>query len=135
MKAGQFLNLVENPGDVTAEHVQDLKEISEKFPYFTAARVLYLKSLQLNKSEIFQEELGRTVLYVADKKWLHYYLNPDDKLQPDSGNVRNEKYTGSYFDLLDAAEAPSGEASHKLKSIAEKLKAARISKEEKVPGK
>jgi hypothetical protein len=72
MKAGQFLNLVENPGDVTAEHVQDLKEISEKFPYFTAARVLYLKSLQLNKSEIFQEELGRTVLYVADKKWLHY---------------------------------------------------------------
>ena len=47
--------------------------------------------------------------------------------------LRNEKYTGSYFDLLDAAEAPSGEASHKLKSIAEKLKAARISKEEKVP--
>jgi len=133
MKAGQFLNLVDNPGDVSAEQVQDLKEISEKFPYFTAARVLYLKSLQLSKGDSFQEELNRTVLYVADKKWLNYYLNPDNQLQPDTGTVRNEKFTGSYFDLLDVAEAPGGESSHKLKSIAEKLKAARLNKEDKQP--
>jgi hypothetical protein len=126
MTEKELMDLIRHPENVSENHLQDLKELVELYPYFSAARVLYLKSLQLSGSIHTEIQINQTVLYVADRKWLYFYLYPDRKLHPEAPLPRHAKFTGSYFDLLDAAEAEGGDTGHSLKKIAEKLKASRI---------
>jgi hypothetical protein len=64
-------------------------------------------------------------LYAADQSWLYFYLYPERKLVQEV-HTRDAKFTGSYFDLLEAAEAEGGDARLSLKMIAERLKASRV---------
>jgi hypothetical protein len=126
MTQKELMDLIRHPENVNENHLQDLKELVELYPYFSAARVLYLRSLQLSGSIHTEMHINQTVLYVADRKWLYFYLYPDRKLHSETPLPRQAKFTGSYFDLLDAAEAEGGDTGHTLKKIAEKLKASRM---------
>ncbi len=126
MTAEDFTALILHPDTVDGQHASDLKELTERYPYFYQARLLWLKSLQNSNSIHFESQLNLTALYAADRRWLYFYLYPENKLtQQTDSHQRDAKYSGSYFDLLEAAEAEGGDTRLSLKKIAESLKASR----------
>lgn len=57
--------------------VHELHELLEKYPYFQAARLLYLKALYLLRDPAFGDELCRTALYVSDRRTLFQLIEGD----------------------------------------------------------
>lgn len=126
MTAQELNTLIQFPETVKAEHAADLRELVQKYPAFYQARVLWLKSLQLSDSLMLDAQLSRTVLYSRDHRWLYYYLYPEMKLSEEQNTGgRPTRYSGSYFDMLDAAAAEGGDPGVSLRKIAEQLKSSR----------
>lgn len=124
MTTNDLMNLVAHPEDVEGGFAADLKELVDKYPYFYQARLLWLKSLQKTESIHFELQLQQTALYTSDQRWLYFYLYPERKVLQET-HVRDAKFSGSYFDLLDAAEADGEDSRLSLRMIAERLKASR----------
>jgi len=126
MTTDDFMRMIADPEAVGGLHASDLKELIERYPYFYQARLLYLKSLQKSGSVLYETQVGLTALYAADKNWLYFYLNPEARLNKTRvSQQRDVRFTGSYFDLLEAAESAGGDTRVSLKKIAESLKASR----------
>jgi len=56
------------------DSLSELRELLDKYPYFQTARMLYLKNLYLLHEEAFEHELRRSVLFVADRRCLFYFI-------------------------------------------------------------
>lgn len=127
MTRNDFIKLMLNPGVVQSEQLIDLKEYTERYPYFYHAQFLYLKALQKSDDVLFNARLNITALYASDKQKLFYDLFPEAQLSkiPDSFQRDEKNFTGGYFDLLEAAESEGGDVRVSLKKIAENLKASR----------
>ncbi len=90
-----------------------LRQLVERYPYFHAARLLYLRSLFHNHDASFHEELRKAALYVPSRKVL-YHLIEGDSLNPNlqtdkrsagakattSGDDRTESLIGQFLDSL-----------------------------------
>jgi hypothetical protein len=124
MKTDDLMTLIAHPDAVEGQFAPDLKVLTERYPYFYQAKLLWLKSLQKSDSVHFESQIPLTALYAADQSWLYFYLYPERKLVQEV-HTRDAKFTGSYFDLLEAAEAEGGDARLSLKMIAERLKTSR----------
>ncbi len=134
MTVDDFLKLVQSPEMVKAKHEHSLKDIVDYYPYFSHARLLYLKALKESGSLLFESRISSTALYVSDRENMFFYLYPEKQLiETPEVYEREERFSGSYFDILDMAEAEGGESPISLKKIAEQLKASRrlIVEEEK----
>lgn len=70
MKTSDFYQLMENPSLLSADTLPELKRIVDTFPYFPAARSLYLKNLAVLDDVCFGQELKRAVIYLPDRKKL-----------------------------------------------------------------
>jgi tetratricopeptide (TPR) repeat protein len=136
MTPQDFIKLIKNPDTVDSHHASDLKELTDRYPYFSQARLLYLKSLQKSNSIHFESQVGLSALYAADRNQLYFYLYPEAGLDKASdSHQRDARFSGSYFDLLDLAESEGEDARVSLKKIAESLKASRtmLAMEKKQP--
>ncbi len=51
-----------------------LKDMVKTFPYFQAGKFAYLKAIYTYENEIFEEELHRLAITIADRKALFYYI-------------------------------------------------------------
>ncbi len=126
MTKKEFIQLVQNPDTVEPTHSRELKEMVEKYPYFYQARLLWLKALKMSDHVQTAPEIARTALYSHDNRWLYFYLYPEMRPEPaQTIKFRDERYSGSYFDMLHAAGAEGEDAKMSLKKIAEQLKASR----------
>jgi hypothetical protein len=126
MTKKEFIQLVQNPDVVEPSHSRDLKEMVAKYPYFFQARLLWLKTLKMSDDVQTAPEITRTALYSHDHRWLYFYLYPEMRPEPaQTSKPREERFSGSYFDMLHAAEAEGVDAKLSLKKIAEQLKASR----------
>lgn len=124
MTTNDLMTLIAHPEAVESRFASDLKELTDRYPYFYQAKLLWLKSLQKSESIHFESLIPSITLYASDQRWLYFYLYPERKLNQET-YVRDAKFSGSYFDLLDAAEAEGGDARLSLRMIAERLKASR----------
>ncbi len=122
-----FITLLKQPEIVTADHVADLKEIVERYPYFAPAQLFYTKALQQSNNLHFGAYLKMAVLYTSSRRWLYYYLHPEKLLSSQPyRNERNGKFSGDYFDILNLVESEGGDTKKSLKKLAERLKSARV---------
>jgi tetratricopeptide (TPR) repeat protein len=134
MTKKEFLQLVQSPDSVELSHGRDLRDMVDKYPYFYQARLLWLKTLKMTDDVQTAPEIARTALYSHDHRWLYFYLYPEMRPEPaQSDKSRVEKFSGSYFDMLSAAEAEGGDARLSLKKIAEQLKASRAQMQVELP--
>jgi hypothetical protein len=126
MTQEEFISLVKQPESVAAQHVSDLKEMVERFPYFVPSRILLTKSLQLSNSIHFEAHLKTTTVFIPSRRWLYYYLYPEKLLSAEPyRRERNAKSGGDYFDMLNVVESGGGDTRQSLKKLADKLKSAR----------
>jgi hypothetical protein len=111
---------------VTAEHISDLKELVERYPFFVPARMFLAKILQQTNSIHFGSQFHLACLYASNPRWMYYYINPDRRLS--SQSYRPERIVtsgGDYFDMLTVVESGGGDTKTTLRNMAERLRSAR----------
>ncbi len=123
----ELLLLLKNPEQVRPENIVDLKELQEQYPYFVPARMLYLKALQKSGDIHFESILSQVAIYSNDRKWLYYFIYPQDE-RPVNGErrLRAKERSGGYFDMLEAVETEGEDVNLSLKQLALRLKEARL---------
>lgn len=121
-----FITLIKQPKAVGADHLIDLKEMVENYPYFVPARLMLAKASQQSSSIHFARNLKLASLYCSNRRWLYYYIYPEKELSTESYRRPGvEKPTGSYFDMIQTIENEGGDTKNSLKTLAERLKSAR----------
>jgi hypothetical protein len=126
MNSEQFISLLKQPENVQQEHVADLKEIVELYPYFVQPRLLLVKALKQSNSIHFERNLKLAAIQSFNRRGLFYYLYPEKKLSVEQFHRENAgKSSGDYFDMIDSVERNGGDTKQSLKLLAEKLKSAR----------
>jgi len=127
MNAENFIHLAGDPFLVEAIHEPELRSWAEKYPFFSQAMVLWLKAAQQSQEGMLNdEELEQVALHVTDLRWLFFYLYPEMELLRDQPvHRRADRYSGSYFDILNAASADGADEGKSLRKIAQRLKESR----------
>jgi len=119
-----FTILLKQPQTVNQAEIPHLRELLDLYPYFTAARMLYLRALQQSDSIHFENALNETALYAHDRRWLYYFIYPEKKIE--KKHIRSEKNSGDYFGMLNTVEQEGKDINQSLKTLAERLKKARL---------
>ena len=65
---------IEHPECLNEETLDALKKLLERYPYFQALRMLYLKNLYLLRAPEFGDALRRNAFFMADLSLLFYYI-------------------------------------------------------------
>ncbi|MCL7765102.1 hypothetical protein MPF19_16885 [Polaribacter sp. Z014] len=78
MKPATFIDLIKNKTQVQEVETAELKTVVEEYPYFQAARVLYLKGLKNQDSFKYNNELKVTAAYTTDRTLLFNYITTND---------------------------------------------------------
>ncbi|MDR2233458.1 MAG: hypothetical protein LBE56_10090, partial [Tannerella sp.] len=74
MKCDELYQLMANPASLSYDTITDLKQIVNDFPYFHAARMLYLKNLAAIEDIRLNVELKKMVIHLPDASQLFLLL-------------------------------------------------------------
>ena len=84
MNKKNFIKILQNPEDLTAEELSFLNEINLEFPYFQISKAIYLKTLKNSNDIKFKKFLSSTAAYSRDRKILFDFIikgqNQDEKV-------------------------------------------------------
>lgn len=86
MKAERLIELICHPEKIESNDLLELDTLVNRYPYFQAARVLYLKALNTFASVRFRNELKSNTIHITNHKQLYKYLHnliEFDYLHPD----------------------------------------------------
>ena len=121
-----FISLIQQPETVREEHLYDLREISDQYPYFIQARILLIKTLYLSNNIRFEADLKLAATYSTNRKKLYYYIFPEQKLATEPYRRESTgKSSGDYFELIERIEKQGSDTRQSLQLLAERLKSAR----------
>ncbi|MCX7546621.1 hypothetical protein OS188_01500 [Xanthomarina sp. F1114] len=81
MNQTAFIDILQNPQDISSENTSALLVITKEFPYFQAARALYLKGLKNKESFKYNQELKTTAAYTSDRSILFDFITSEEFLQ------------------------------------------------------
>ncbi|MDR2037797.1 MAG: hypothetical protein LBQ60_07735 [Bacteroidales bacterium] len=74
MTKDELMFLVRNP-DKTVSSVEDLRQLTDQYPYFHTVHLLYLQGLKKSNDDRFSGQLHQSSMNVRDRRILYYYLN------------------------------------------------------------
>ena len=83
MNKKNFIKILQNPENLTAEELSFLDEINREFPYFQISKAIYLKTLKNNDDIKFKKFLSSTAAFSRDRKILFDFIM--------NGQNQNEK--------------------------------------------
>lgn len=108
MEKNKFYDLVEHPGLLNEETLPELKALSEKYPYFHTAQILYLKNLKEINDPLFDEALKKVAPLLPDRKQLYYFLHSkQQQVLPVEKKKRGVTNAGEY-QLEDSESSGTG---------------------------
>lgn len=115
-----FIGLIENPKGIDEASLEKLLKVTEKYPYFSLAKLVYLKGLKVNGDARYSTMLSHISTYAPSGEWLYLYLSDYDI------GVQS-----SYIDQDDAIEeqveyASSLEAAHECFSYPNEVNVASV---------
>ena len=67
MTRDEFKTILQDPTKIGKEHLPDLKNLVDKYPYSSTFRLLYLKCLSNIDDLSYRSELQQTAIHVADR--------------------------------------------------------------------
>jgi tetratricopeptide (TPR) repeat protein len=89
-----LLGLLEKPETITEDHLEELEDIVQKYPYFYLPYILIAKKLQENNSSLAPQKIRRASLYVYNRSLLKKYIVDGKALktpEPMEENKPNEE--------------------------------------------
>ncbi|MGJ8761907.1 MAG: hypothetical protein ACSHXA_15285 [Polaribacter sp.] len=116
MKSSTFIDLIKNKRQIQEVETTELKTVVEEYPYFQAARVLYLKGLKNQDSFKYNNELKVTASYTTDRTLLFNYITTNNF------NNQKEDIHQQIFEKI-SAEKTVATPSEKIESLIEKTEA------------
>jgi len=75
MNRNQFIQYINNPESLNNMSILEINELVREYPYFQAARLLYVKNLKLLDDIKFDNQLKITAAYIPDRRVLYNLLN------------------------------------------------------------
>ena len=81
MNRTNFSNLLTLSSRLSLEETEQIASIVEEFPYFQAARALYLKGLKNQESFKYNKSLKTTAAYTSDRSVLFDFITSDSFVQ------------------------------------------------------
>jgi hypothetical protein len=95
MTKEEFIYIAENPDKIGKEHLPDLQNFMQEYPYVQIFHLLYQKGL-FNMQDIrYDSELRITSLYASDRKKLYKLMSalPEKQEEPDNKTATLKKAT------------------------------------------
>jgi len=77
MDIKKFLEILRTPSQLQKEQIFDLEDTVARYPFFQAAKVLYLKGLKNQNSFRYNQNLKTTAIYTADRSVLFHFITSD----------------------------------------------------------
>ena len=112
MQKENFYKLIENPDLLNQETLSELRDLTNEFPYFQAAWMLYLKNLKETNDAGFDEGLKKAALFIPDRKQLYHFLHQ-----------KNDKYASAHYFGKDQF-SPENQDNSKDNSLIDKFLSA-----------
>ena len=78
MNTNSFTDILKNPKKITSENTDAIKTIVDEYPFFQAARAVYLKGLKNNESFKYNSELKTTAAYTVDRAVLFDFITSSE---------------------------------------------------------
>ena len=78
MNTNNFTKILKKPQKITSENTEAIKTIVDEYPYFQAARAIYLKGLKNNDSFKYNSELKSTAAYTTDRTILFDFITSSE---------------------------------------------------------
>ena len=75
MTCTELYEWIADPSQLTKSSLQDLRQMMEDYPYFHAARMLYLKNLAVLKDVRLERELKKMSVFIPDRNMLYHLIN------------------------------------------------------------
>lgn len=72
-----ILKYIESPALLKQANIGDLKKLVGKYPFYSTAHILLLKSLKDQNSPDFEDQLYHSSVYISDRELLLNFLNTD----------------------------------------------------------
>jgi len=103
MKADDFYRLMKDSSELTETTLPVLKEIVDEYPWFHAARLLYLKNLIITEDIRFPSELRKMAILVPDRRKLFLLLEGEKYglSVPVQGKEKSQPQEDNAFSLID----------------------------------
>ncbi len=133
MKESEIIYLVNHPGEIGSEHLQELKEYVEQFPYSQTFRFLYLKGLSNVGDLRYDQELRKTSLYAVDRSSLHQLIMIEPEVRQANTLAEALPTVTESGEKIPAVELPVVEKSVPEKSVSEKTIAEKPAVEASTP--
>ena len=121
MKKDSFINILEKKQPIQQVETAELKTVVDEFPYFQAARTLYLKGLKNQDSFKYNNELKTTAAYTTDRTVLFDFIVSKEF------NTSEKEIHQKVIEKISEEREPKNE--FKIKEIPEKLTVERIESE------
>jgi len=123
-----------HPQTLNKEHIAELRELCEEFPYFSISRLFLTKALQNANDVLFETEIRKTATYCPDRRKLFFLLYPFAETNIQAFEFSTALYNELPTDYFSLEESPEPlDNSQSLKSLAQKLKNVRLQKAQREP--
>ena len=110
MNRTNFSNLLTLSSHISLEETEQIASIVEEFPYFQAARALYLKGLKNQESFKYNKSLKTTAAYTSDRSVLFDFITSDSFEQNAVSEQIKQNHEGlktiPVFDFEDVSIQP-----------------------------
>lgn len=80
MTIDTFAYCIENTDKISVQETKELRDMVDRFPYFQAARALYLKGLKNSGSFRYAHALKSTAIQTTDRRQLFELIHPIQKV-------------------------------------------------------
>jgi hypothetical protein len=106
MQKNDFYNLAEHPALLNNETLNELRDLTSRYPFFQAAWLLYLKNLKITGNPDYEAVLKKVATLLPDRKLLFRYLHSETeskKSETELTKISQWKYT------LEEIEVPASD--------------------------
>ena len=105
MDKNEFLDLLENPANVSPNQISALERIIMEAPYFQAARAIRLKALKEQESFSYNSALKKTAAYTTDREVLFDFISSKEFNQNSvAREINAQNLRINEIEVIDARE-------------------------------
>lgn len=76
MNTNDIIKYIENPHLLNEESINEIHDITQKYPYFQTGYLLKIKNLHNLVPEAAKPEINQAAAYITDRKTIYYLLHP-----------------------------------------------------------
>ena len=106
MERQQFISYINEPGKLDKHSLDDIEDLTKKFPYCQSLQILHLLNLHTTNHVMYSEQLKFSAAHIADRKRLRELIK---SMQPEEVRISSIEYQVSSIDDPVPTEASADE--------------------------